>query len=144
MRPRPAGVSSTPLGRQLPRGWRSIANRLADDGMSGHAWSDLEMWGFVTLHVTPNEIVGRWYAVDAREPDAHAELRVTWAVDTDAPGEVRLVGVLHDVAVERAARWSVRRWVTTAAAVVVAAGLGAVALRRSRLHERVGRSDRRR
>lgn len=138
------GVSSTPLGRQLPRGWRSIANRLADDGMSGHAWSDLEMWGFVTLHVTPNEIVGRWYAVDAREPDAHAELRVTWAVDTDAPGEVRQVGELHDVAVERDDRWSVRRWVTTAAAVVVAAGLGAVALRRSRLLERVGRSDRRR
>jgi alkaline phosphatase D len=114
------GVSSTPLGRQLPRGWRRIADRIADDDMGGERWSDLEMWGFVTLDVRPSEIVGRWFAVDARDPDATAELRATWAVDSASPGAVRQIGALHDVTADRDTRWSVRRWVATLAGVALA------------------------
>lgn len=127
-------VSSTPLGRQLPRGWRRVADELADEGVPGAVWSDLEMWGFVTLELSPSSIVGRWFGVDARDPMAPAELRATWAVDTDRPGAVRRIGPLHDVAADRDTRWSPGRIVATAIAGVaaVAIGAGVVALRRRR------------
>ncbi|UDY36317.1 alkaline phosphatase D family protein [Dermatobacter hominis] len=114
------GVSSTPLGRQLPRGWRRVADEIADDDVAGAVWSDLEMWGFVTLEVARTSIVGRWFAVDARDPDAPAELRATWAVDAGEPGTVRQVGPIHDVAVDRDARWSPGRIAATAGAGVAA------------------------
>jgi len=125
-------VSSTPLGRQLPRGWRRIADKLAEDDMSGERWSDLEMWGFVTLDVTASEIVGRWLAVDARDPHAAAQLRATWAVDSDSPGNTRQVGQIHDVVADRDQRWTVRRWAGLVAGAILATALGAATYRRSR------------
>ena len=129
------GVSSTPLGRQLPKGWRSIADRMAEDGVDGRRWSDLEMWGFVTLHVSRSQIVGRWYAVDARDPDSDAELRATWAVDSGEPALVRPVGPQLDVTSSRDARWSRRRWaavVSAGGAVLAGAAVVVHRLRRAR------------
>jgi hypothetical protein len=118
-------VSSTPLGRQLPRGWRRIADRLAEDEVGGERWSDLEMWGFVTLTITPSEIVGRWFGVDAREEHAPAELAATWAVDAGSAGEVRRIGPLHEVSADRDTRRPLRRWLAIVA--VGAAVTGACA-----------------
>lgn len=128
------GVSSTPLGRQLPRGWRRMADRIADDDLAGVRWSDLEMWGFLTLDVTPTEVVGRWFGVDARDPAAPAELHATWAVDAGAPGQVRQVGPIRDVTVDHDRRWSLRRWAATVTAVAALAGAGAELFRRARRH----------
>lgn len=130
-------VSSTPLAHQLPRGWRSIADEIASRDVHGERWSDVEIWGFVTLEVTPSSITGRWFAVDARDPDASAQLRVAWAVDAGAPGQVRRVGEPHEVTADRDTRWSRRRW---AATVVAAAGTAtslAWLLRRRARHGRI-------
>ena len=130
------GVSSTPLGRQLPRAWRGIADRWARDGVECERWSDLEMWGFVTLHVSRSQIVGRWYEVDAHDPDSDATLRATWAVDSGSPARLRQVGPIVDAAADHTVWWR-RRWapVLAGGAVAVAAGLGTV-LHRARRSRR--------
>lgn len=87
-------VSSTPMGRQLPRGWRKVASALAGTA-DGARWYEVESWGFTTLEVTPRHVSAAWHLVDASGTDPATELAATWVVDTGDPGSLRPVGPLR-------------------------------------------------
>ena len=125
------GVSSTPLARQLPKGWRRLVDAVGDT-LDGARWCDLEHWGFLTLDVTPASVTGTWFRVDARDPDAPAELNARWQVDHGTPGELRRLDV-EPAAPDGPSGVSGRRrtWVALTLAVVGVA-VGAVVVRRRR------------
>jgi alkaline phosphatase D len=78
-------VSSTPMARQLPRGWQRLASRLVEAAAPGPRWFDLEWWGFLTVEVTPEVVRAAFHRVDARDPDAPARRSSEWAVRRDPP-----------------------------------------------------------
>ncbi len=82
-------VSSTPMARQLPKGWQALADQLVDARMPGPRWFELASWGYVVLTVTPGAVTGSWYRVDASRADGDQELMATWALTSGAPGELR-------------------------------------------------------
>lgn len=108
------GVSSTPLGRQLPRGWRRLASAAANR-TDGALWFDLESWGFVLLDVTPTAITGSWCMVDARRDHPGHEVAATWTVGSGRPARLQPVGttrrpVRERVLTGRSAASLLRRW----------------------------------
>lgn len=88
-------VSSTPLGRQIPRaGWRPAA--LAATRLEGPRWFDLTSWGYLLLDVTPSEVTCSFRFVDADDPAGTPREGPTFAVDLDPPGRLRAVGDVPD------------------------------------------------
>jgi alkaline phosphatase D len=88
-------VSSTPMGRQLPRGWR-VAARLAATSAQDALWYDLESFGFTVLEVTRRAITGTWHAVDATSTDATSEIIARWELGRGGPGSLRPIGEPKD------------------------------------------------
>lgn len=133
-------VSSTPMARQLPRGWQGLAEAIVDEHVPGPRWFELRWWGFVVLDVTPGSVTGSWYRVDAREPDAPAELSARWVIDRSTPMRLRRDDVAPLV-VEPTPAQSARqlpRLVAAATSLVVVGGVVAALRRRARV--RSGRS----
>jgi alkaline phosphatase D len=88
-------VSSTPLGRQLPRAARRTAARAAT-GVDGPRWFDLSSWGYLLLEVTASTVTARYRFVDATRPVDAPRAGPTFAVDLDPPGRLRAVGEVPD------------------------------------------------
>ena len=84
-------VSSTPMGRQLPRGWRGLG-RLAGVAAEGARWYDLESWGYTVLELTPEAITGTWYAVDATSTDPSTEVIARWELGRGGADRLRPLG----------------------------------------------------
>jgi alkaline phosphatase D len=130
------GVSSTPLARQLPKGWRRLVDTVGDT-LDGVRWSDLEHWGFTTLEVTPDAVTATWSTVDALDPDAPSQRSASWQVTHGSPGELRRLDVdpqdvAESVAAVAAEHRSGRRARALAlgAAALVAAGVAIAVARR--------------
>ena len=121
-------VSSTPMGRQLPRGWRGIA-RVAGVAAEGARWYDLESWGFTILELTPDAITGTWHAVDATSTDPTSEVIARWELGRGGADRLRPLGEPRNPL--RGAT-KVRRGRLLASAAVVAAAAGAVRARSRR------------
>jgi alkaline phosphatase D len=79
------GVSSTPLGRQVPRLARDRARQLADT-LDAPLWSEILSWGFVELAVEPSSVTATYWFVDATDPEARPERGPTFAVDRERSG----------------------------------------------------------
>jgi alkaline phosphatase D len=77
-------VSSTPMGDQLPPGWRKAAERVAD-GVPLQVWHDLEHHGYLRVDVRPDEVRGDWVAVDDDRGRREVEVLASWSVDRSWP-----------------------------------------------------------
>jgi alkaline phosphatase D len=77
-------VSSTPMGDQLPPGWRKAAERVAD-GVPLQVWHDLEHHGYLRVDVRPDEVRGDWVAVDDGHGHRDVEVLASWSVDRSWP-----------------------------------------------------------
>jgi alkaline phosphatase D len=77
-------VSSTPMGDQLPAGWRKAAERVAD-GVPLQVWHDLEHHGYLRVDVRPDEVRGDWVAVDDGHGRRNLEVLASWSVDRSWP-----------------------------------------------------------
>ena len=87
-------VTSTPMGAQLPRGWRKLAGELAGE-LAEARWFELEQRGFVILDVDAERVRADWYTVDIGERHARPEPAASWVTRLDTPGrleEVQVVG----------------------------------------------------
>jgi alkaline phosphatase D len=123
-------VSSTPMGRQLPRGWRALA-RVAATAAEGARWYDLESFGFTVLDIGRRTIVGTWHAVDATSTDPTTEVIARWELGRDGPGSLRPIGGPKDPL--RGAEPSDRiRSIASAALVVAACCAGGLAVAHAR------------
>jgi alkaline phosphatase D len=122
------GVSSTPMGRQLPRGWRKVAAR-AFARAEGARWFELESWGFVTIEVTSSSVTGTWHFVDATGTDPTTSVGARWVLDHGTPGTLRAVGPLVEPPAPLRASHVVRPVLGAVAALAV---LGALAARLAR------------
>jgi alkaline phosphatase D len=85
-------VSSTPMARQLPRGWQRLAAGIVDARMPGPRWFELSMWGYLVVTVTPSVVTTQFHAVDATRPDGRQRLAGTFAVRSGDPGRVHGAG----------------------------------------------------
>jgi alkaline phosphatase D len=77
-------VSSTPLGDQLPPGWRTEAEKVADH-VDGVTWHDLEHHGYLHVDVRPDVVRGDYLASEPSSGDALPERLSSWAVDRTGP-----------------------------------------------------------
>jgi alkaline phosphatase D len=77
-------VSSTPMGDQLPPGWRTEAERVADD-VPGVTWHDLEHHGYLRLDLRPDAARGDYYAIEPSSGDALPERLASWSLDRTLP-----------------------------------------------------------
>jgi alkaline phosphatase D len=83
-------VSSTPMGDQLPPGWRTEAERIAA-GVPRTLWQDLEHHGYLRLEVTRDAVRADYLAVDARDDDGEprVERQAVFVVDGSLPPVLR-------------------------------------------------------
>jgi alkaline phosphatase D len=77
-------VSSTAMGEQLPPGWQTIAQRVAD-AVPRERWHDLEHHGYIHVDVRPDVVRGDWYAIEPGADEYHVERLASWAVDRSWP-----------------------------------------------------------
>jgi alkaline phosphatase D len=70
-------VSATPMGQQLPRGWRKLLGMVAER-LPEARWFELERHGFLVVEVDEREVRAHWFAVDTEDPAAHAEPVSAW------------------------------------------------------------------
>jgi alkaline phosphatase D len=147
-------VSATAMGEQLPAGWRTVAEKLAE-GVTDYVWRDLEHHGYLRIDVRPDELRGDWIAVDPGVEPLRPSVIGCWAVRPELPivlrktspsssvtsfGDVRRPGLPIDVLPEpeqrvsarRSFRARSRRAVTAAAVGVVVAGGATWLVRRRR------------
>jgi alkaline phosphatase D len=80
-------VTATPMGRQLPRGWRKLLEPLAER-LPEARWFELEHHGFLVVEVDRDEARAHWYAVDTEDPDARPRLTAGWRHRHDRPGRL--------------------------------------------------------
>lgn len=85
-------VSSTPMARQLPRGWQRLASGIVDTRVPGPRWFELTMWGYLVVTVTPAALTTQFHTVDASRPDGERRLAATFAVRSGDPGHVHGAG----------------------------------------------------
>ena len=116
-----SSVSSTPMGRQLPKGWRRLASTAAN-AAEGARWFDLESWGFTVLDLSLAAITGSWYAVDATSTEPSAERIAVWELGRGGPEHLRAIGTPRELTAPTP--MLLRRAV--AATVAAAAGTAAV------------------
>jgi len=80
-------VTSTPMGAQLPRGWRKLAGELAET-LPEARWFELERHGFVVLDVDRERVRADWFTVDIEDPHARAHPAAAWLNRLDEPGRL--------------------------------------------------------
>ena len=85
-------VTSTPMGAQLPRGWRKLAGELAER-LPEARWFELEHRGFVVLDVDPERVRADWYTVDIGARRVRPEPAASWVTRLDRPGRFEEVEV---------------------------------------------------
>jgi alkaline phosphatase D len=151
------GVSSTPMGDQLPPGWRKVAGSMADV-VPHQVWHDLEHHGYLRVDVRPDAVRGDWIAVDPNHPEQGVERLASWQVgrswppvlepampssSTPAFGDVVRPGLpasaLPAALPARRRRGVVARRVLAAVVLVAVAGTGAVWRRARRSDGAAGR-----
>jgi hypothetical protein len=77
-------VSSTPLGDQLPPGWRTAAERVAGK-VPGLTWHDLEHHGYLRLDVRPDSVRGDYWIVEPTGGPEQPERMASWTTDGTIP-----------------------------------------------------------
>jgi alkaline phosphatase D len=77
-------VSSTPLGDQLPPGWRTEAEKVAGH-VPGLTWQDIEHHGYLHLDVRPEAVRGDYLAIEPSSGTALPERLASWAMDRSMP-----------------------------------------------------------
>jgi len=77
-------VSSTPMGDQLPPGWRRAAERVADH-VPMQVWHDLEHHGYLRVDVRPEQVRGDWIAVEEGLRGPVVEVLASWSLDRSWP-----------------------------------------------------------
>ena len=122
-------VTATPMGRQLPRGWRKLLGPLAER-LPEAVWFELEHHGFLVVELDREEARAHWFTVDALDPDARAAYAAGWRHRRDSPGRLEPLDPPESVLAE-ARRRSRRRWTVLAGALTAAGAV--IAGRRARL-----------
>lgn len=122
-------VTATPMGRQLPRGWRKLLGPLAER-LPEAVWFELEHHGFLVVELDREEARAHWFTVDASDPDARAVYAAGWRHRRDSPGRLEPLDPPESVLAE-ARRRSRRRWAVLAGALTAAGAV--IAGRRARL-----------
>ena len=121
-------VTATPMGQQLPRGWRKLLGGLAER-LPEARWFELEHHGYLVVEVDRDEARAHWFTVDGLDPDASPEYAAGWRHRRDRVG--RLDPLDPPEAVQQAARRRrSRRRLTALAGALTAIG-AAVAGRRA-------------
>jgi phosphodiesterase/alkaline phosphatase D-like protein len=77
-------VSATEMGQQLPRGWRTAAEKVAND-VPHQVWHDLERHGYLHVDVRPDRVRGDWYAADSDRDGGRPERLASWEVGRTSP-----------------------------------------------------------
>lgn len=80
-------VTSTPMGRQLPKGWRRLAAGLADR-LPEARWFELERHGFVVLDIEADHVRADWFSIDIEDPAARPDPAASWLHRLDRPGRL--------------------------------------------------------
>ncbi len=80
-------VTSTPMARQLPKGWRRLAAGLADK-LPEARWFELERHGFVILDVEADHLRADWFSIDIEDPIAQPDPASSWRHDLATPGKL--------------------------------------------------------
>ncbi|HEX6425674.1 MAG TPA: alkaline phosphatase D family protein [Acidimicrobiales bacterium] len=70
-------VSATPMGRQLPRGWRKLLGMVADQ-LPEARWFELERHGFLVVEVDGREVRAHWFAVDTEDATPRPDPVAAW------------------------------------------------------------------
>jgi alkaline phosphatase D len=84
-----SSVSATAMGEQLPRGWRTVADEIAERKVGGTVWSDLEHHGYLRLDVRPEELRADWIGTEPGERPLRARVISSWALSLTLPIELR-------------------------------------------------------
>jgi hypothetical protein len=88
-------ITSTPMGRQLPKGWEGLVEELADQ-VPHRRWCDLVANGWLHLTVTHEQVQADWWRMDPSErtaaPDGASgaagpgdECLASWVLRSQAP-----------------------------------------------------------
>jgi hypothetical protein len=80
-------VTSTPMARQLPKGWRRLAAGMADK-LPEARWFELERHGFVILDVEADHVRADWFSIDIEDPAAQPDPAASWRHDLATPGRL--------------------------------------------------------
>ena len=80
-------VTSTPMARQLPKGWRRLAAGIADK-LPEARWFELERHGFVILDVEADHVRADWFSIDIEDPAALPDPAASWRHDLATPGRL--------------------------------------------------------
>jgi alkaline phosphatase D len=88
-------VTATPMGRQLPAGWRKLLDVLAER-LPEARWFDLERHGYAVLEIAEDTVTARWYAVDVDDPAARAEPTGAWRHHLARPGRLEPLDELSE------------------------------------------------
>jgi alkaline phosphatase D len=80
-------VTSTPMARQLPKGWRRLAAGLADR-LPAARWFELERYGFLLLDVEADRVRANWFSVDIEDSQARPDPAASWLHPLDTPGRL--------------------------------------------------------
>jgi alkaline phosphatase D len=81
-------ITSTPMARQLPKGWRRLAVGLADR-LPAARWFELERHGFVILDVQADQVRADWFSIDIEDPEARPDPASSWLHPLDTPGRLK-------------------------------------------------------
>ncbi|HEY6533823.1 MAG TPA: alkaline phosphatase D family protein [Acidimicrobiales bacterium] len=84
-----SSVSATAMGEQLPHGWRSVADEVADRRVPHTVWSDLEHHGYLRVDVRPEELRADWIAAEPGERPLRPRIIASWALHPHLPVELR-------------------------------------------------------
>jgi alkaline phosphatase D len=80
-------VTSTPMARQLPKGWRRLAAGLAER-LPEARWFELERHGFLLLDVEADQVRADWFSIDIEDPAARPDPAASWLHALDTPGRL--------------------------------------------------------
>ena len=80
-------VTSTPMARQLPKGWRRLAAGMADK-LPEARWFELERHGLI-LDVEADDARADWFSIDIEDPAAQPDPASSWRHDLATPGSSR-------------------------------------------------------
>jgi alkaline phosphatase D len=81
-------VSATAMGEQLPSGWRSVADRVAEH-VADSVWSDLEHHGYLRIDARPDELRADWIVTEPGEDPIRPRVIGSWALRPELPVELR-------------------------------------------------------
>jgi len=88
-------VTATPMGRQLPRGWRRLLDKVAAR-LPEARWFDLENHGFLIVELDADEARAHWFSVDTEDPAARPVATSAWRHRLSQPGRLDALGEASD------------------------------------------------